>query len=463
MFDVPVLVRRSTPLVPGHRPRPASLDKAHKPWPTPGNLAPDGLYLVTTTWRDVVDAAISVGRDPTAWLAAVPALAWSELVARRSPLIAYLGRAATGTASGYGLRVEPNVVYRQGTESSARSAFGYRIGMTMAEWACRGLMGLGPTTHAEAVTPTGAGPNWSTTTGLPDLVGYHPARPNTWLVEAKGQRKLTRRTLIKGAQQLSVPGLLDGHHMRVLCGTSLEHRLSMTIDVEEIEPDALSIVREAAGDPETDDDALLALARSRMLLYLCLSAVPASERRIVPVGAGVTDRAGRAPGGALTLLEHDASTVPERAAARRRAHYTARPGTERYDMLTGQVPGTDLIIGMSRRLFAACRNLSTMEQSIVTRVDRLRPAPNPDELAGLPDTDYESVNEERVQMYHQYQRQEEPTAADLIRTAFISGAQQTWETLLDQATPTRFTAPTGFLEAATTDTYLALNVQTVTR
>jgi hypothetical protein len=49
------------------------------------------------------------------------------------------------------------VVYTDGTESTAGAAFGYRIGMTMAEWACGGLMSLGPTTHAEAQTPLGAG------------------------------------------------------------------------------------------------------------------------------------------------------------------------------------------------------------------------------------------------------------------------------------------------------------------
>ena len=81
--------------------------------------------------------------------------------------------------------------------------------MTMAEWACRGLMGLGPTTHAEAITPADAGPAWSSTKSLPDLVGDHPANPTTCLVEAKGHRKLMRPKLVKGAQQLSNAECLD--------------------------------------------------------------------------------------------------------------------------------------------------------------------------------------------------------------------------------------------------------------
>ncbi|MFH9863631.1 hypothetical protein [Streptomyces sp. NPDC017202] len=42
---------------------------------------------------------------------------------------------------------------RQGTEASAFGAFGYRLGMTMAEWACRSLMGLGGTWHIENSRP----------------------------------------------------------------------------------------------------------------------------------------------------------------------------------------------------------------------------------------------------------------------------------------------------------------------
>jgi hypothetical protein len=73
------------------------------------------------------------------------------------------------------------------------------------------------------------------------------------------------------------------------------------------------------------------------------------------------------------------------------------------------------------------------------------------------------VNEERRQMYREQERRHTRTTADRTRGAFVSGQQQTWETLLGQITPTRFTRPDGFLEAATTDTYLALQIQTATQ
>lgn len=461
-FDVPVLVRRSSPLVPGRRPNPSTLDRARQPWPAPSAIPPDGLYRVSTTWRDVIDAAISVGRDPTAWLSAVPALAWSELIARRSPLAAYLGRRPTLGTGGARLSVEPNVVYRQGTERSARAAFGYRIGMTMAEWACRGLMGLGPTTHAEAVTPPGAGPAWATSKSLPDLIGLHPATPSTWMVEAKGRRKLMRAQLLKGARQLSTPRLLDGAHMRILAGASLEPRLFMTIDVEHV-PGAAPITPLSVADPEDSDDALLALTRSRMLLFLCLSAIPATQRRVVPVGAASAERVGRAEGGTVALLEHDPTTRVERAAARNVDRYRQRPAGQRHDMLTGQVPGTDLIIGMSRRLFAACRGLATVEQRVASTVDRERPAPDHDETEDMTEEQYEIVNAERRNLYRQVVHVLTPDAASRTRAGFSRGQQQSWDELIGERTRSRLTAPAGFLEAATADTYLALDVRTAVR
>lgn len=230
-FDVPVFVRHSSPLNPGRRPRPTRVDRVSSPWPRPGVVPQSGEYRVTTTWREVLDAAISVGRDPTAWLASVHALAWSEITARRSPLMAYLGRKRLPMAShgGSGYAVEPNVVYRNGTEQTAQAAFGYRIGMTMAEWACRGLMGLGPTTHAESLYPPEAGTAWSVSSGLPDLTGTHANPPHRWLIEAKGGRRLGRQALVKGAQQLSAEGLVAGPHLRVLVGASLEPRLFVTL------------------------------------------------------------------------------------------------------------------------------------------------------------------------------------------------------------------------------------------
>jgi len=48
----------------------------------------DGWYLPTTTWREILNAAISVGRDFTPWLDK-PVYAVREIAARVSPLDSY--------------------------------------------------------------------------------------------------------------------------------------------------------------------------------------------------------------------------------------------------------------------------------------------------------------------------------------------------------------------------------------
>jgi hypothetical protein len=365
-FDVPILVRHSSPLRAERRPHRNRIDSAWSPWPTVGEVPATGDYLVITTWREVIDAAMTVGRDAFAWLAVVPSLASAEIIARRSPLAAYLYRVSHQSlpfrSAGYHL--EPNVVYQERTEKTARVLFAYRIGMTMAEWACRKLMGLGPTIHAEAVPELqGRGPAWSQQNGQPDLVGYHWQSPETWLIEAKAARRLGKPELSKGASQLCTAGLMVGPHMRVLCGTSIEHRIFVTVDVEMAAGDGEN---DASGDSwrlnaDEDDDTLLALARSRMLNFYALEALPRESLSIRPVRPAVA--APQSPQDrAINLvvpLERDESTRIERLIAQGEAAYARRPPWSRFDMLIGQVPGTDLVMGMSRRLFAACRSLAT--------------------------------------------------------------------------------------------------------
>ncbi len=91
--------------------------------------------------------------------------------------------------------------------------FAYRLGMTMAEWACRGLMGLDPTVHAEDV-PSLPEPGlpWSPKDGQPDLVGFHRKSARTWLIEAKAARRLGKPELAKDVIQLCQPGGGLGEH-----------------------------------------------------------------------------------------------------------------------------------------------------------------------------------------------------------------------------------------------------------
>src|SRR5689334_14919356 len=97
-IDIPVFVRHSSPLRAGRRPKPQRISSASGSWPAIRDVPPEGAYLVTTTWRDIIDAAATVGRDPLPWLGAMPALAWSEIIARCSPLMAYLRRSPNANA-----------------------------------------------------------------------------------------------------------------------------------------------------------------------------------------------------------------------------------------------------------------------------------------------------------------------------------------------------------------------------
>ncbi|MCS7484783.1 hypothetical protein ACFFQW_05750 [Umezawaea endophytica] len=445
-FDVPVFVRRSTPLTPDVRPKPALVSGVVTPWPRAGEVPPSGAYRVGTTWRDVIDAAISVGRDRTAWLTATPSLAWAEILARRSPLSAYLVRTRhRSSTGGTGFTLAPNVVYTDGTEATAKAAFGYRAGVTMAEWACRGLMGLGATVHAEAHAPTGAGREWSATGGLPDLVGYHPSTGLPWLVEAKASNRLGKQVLAKGAQQLRRPGLMDGPHVKVLCGTSLADRVFVTLDVEE-----------GTGTPPSasEDARLLTLALSRMPLYLALVAMPRRSWSVLPVGAGVTERGTRRGGiGLVTLLEEDRSTMDERETARREDGRRDR----RLDMLTGQVPGTDLVVGLSRRLFGACAALARVEVAVAAEVDHELPRPR----SGDGDGEAERNGRDRWLIQRQVERGHWSDAVGRTRDGFDEGAGRSWEDLLQSPVTFSPDPRPGFLEAATEDTYLAVDATAV--
>lgn len=467
-FDVPVFVRHSSPLEPESRPRRSRVDRAWQPWPGTRRAPRTGDYLVSTTWREVLDAALTVGRDPLPWLTAMPTLAFAEIIARRAPLAAYLHRTASVLAGGTGYQLEPNVVYQEGTEKTARAMFGYRIGMTMAEWASRGLMGLGPTVHAEATTPPGYGPVWSPANSQPDLVGYHWLFPETWLIEAKGNRRLGKTHLRKGASQLSVPDLMKGPHMRVLCGTSIEHRVFMTIDIEAIGDDTQAKDERRSDtrgrpSPDEDDEELVVQASSRMLYYYAMQGLPRSALTVRPVGLAVADmRQQRTQATDLVFpLEGDASTLQERAFAQNSAAYARRPLSSRLDMLAASVPGTDLIIGMSRRLFAACRSLDE-EHAAIHRVlgtysDAIAVGPPPELLD-------EDAYEEQIQARRARFAEQEDASRDRIRAvtrqAYEDGQESEWDQLIEVQPPV-VTNSSGLLESATADTYIAIDSRTL--
>jgi len=413
---------------------------------------------------------MTVGRDHLAWLAAVPGLASAEIIARRSPLAAYLYRTRNGHlplgATGY--RLEPNVVYQEGTEKTARAMFAYRVGMTMAEWACRSLMGLGPTIHAEAVPYSqlpGPGPGWSQQHGQPDLVGFHWRSPRTWLVEAKAARRLGKPELSKGVSQLSAIGMMNGPHMRVLCGTSIEHRVFMTIDIEAAGSIAESgMVQDGQRQgPDEDDAELIALARSRMLNFYLLQALPRESLSVRPIGptvAAAQYHQGRATE-VVIPLETDESTRIEREQLRLNpAIYSLRSPSSRFDLLTGPVPGTDIVLGMSRRLFAACRSLAAEQAQLLLAAQ-----------AGLPDlpvtehTDEEAI-EYQIRERRAFFAEQEATAdiplRETTRQAYEIGRESSWQQLIDVQPQLVAEPPANLLESATPDTYLAIDASTIT-
>jgi hypothetical protein len=370
--------------------------------------------------------------------------------------MAYLRRSPDANAhpgsSGYLL--EPNAVYYRGAERTARAAFGYRLGMTMAEWVCRGLMGLGPTLHAETSPPAEAGPGWSPVSRLPDLVGDHWRPPTTWLVEAKGARRTGLPALAKGVLQLTGRGLMSGAHVRVLCGASLEPRLFVTVDVEVLSGRSPWTAPPEIPDPSTDDSVLVNLARSRILTYYSLRALTASELSVRPVGLAVADpESWRRRAGLVYPLEQDSSTQQERSLAQNPSAYAEqRPLPQRLDMLTGRVPGTNMIIGLSRRLFEACRNLASEEEQIAEEVE-------PEGQYGLFDLD-EELEEDTLERRFAFVEREvarRPRLREATRQGFERGRNNSWNQLLDQQPGINSGPAPGLLESATADTYLAID------
>jgi len=426
-------------------------------------MPPDGNYLVTTTWRDVLDAAVTVGRDIAPWIAAVPQLARREILARRYPLSAYLIRrqAIVPHQDGVGREVVPSAVYTHGTENSTRSAFGYHVGMTMAEWACRGLMGLGPTTHAESAIPPGALSRWKHSKSLPDLFGTHSSTSDLWLVEAKGGRVLGSHSRRKGARQLDVGSLVPGAHQKVLCGTSLQQRLFMMIDIEADGSAAENTVPPEQADDdvlEHDDDALVELARARMLTYLALVSLPPGSLRVTAVSDSLNDRLSRRSGGLVHLLGGDDATSALRRELDSEATSSDIVQQEGVDMLAARLPGTDLMIGMSRRLFGACHELAEAEATMVAEIEDapIMRVPDPAVPGDVSEQRYEkhlAERHERVRGYRDRRRNDFRQAA---RRGFTAGETSPWERFIEITPELTSPAEDGFLEAATRDTYLAV-------
>ncbi|MFF7152980.1 gamma-glutamyltransferase [Streptomyces jietaisiensis] len=481
-FDIPVLFRNG----PAKKPRRQWRTAKHKAWAgSDGFPAADGWYAPTTTWREIIKAATEVGRDVTPHLQNQPRYAHGELVARVSPLYAYLGAHVVEPrhpVPGYkGRRLTWNPVYAHGTERSAKNAAGYRLGMTMTEWACRSLLGLGQTEHLElggpipALYDTFKDPKKK----LPDLWGRHDAEERYWLIEAKGG-DVGLGTLRKGWAQLAAGSKILGAyaHRTVLVGASVRpgDDLFLTIDHDlhpgqpPLSPDGSGIDEEAAGAGNLEDrlgdsdDALIGAARAQMLAYLALRSAPASQLRTVPVPADRTSRRRRT--GLTTPLEHDGLTLAMRADARGAAlqaeQHTLRAGIRSMgldDFLTCRIPGTEVHLGMSRKLFAACERLHEEDLAIARRTPGLRAE---DEPSGDQELSDEAQEEQRLtqrRIFREQQEEARPRLRLLLRDAYERGETSDWSSLLrrSQEPALDLEGDESLLEAATPETYLAVS------
>jgi hypothetical protein len=449
------------------------------PWPFIGGVpSSEGWYLVTTTWREIIKHATEVGRDLTPWLSRFPQLAGQELLARVAPLQAYLsvleGQPQPHRHSA-GRRLVASVVHSHGAERSARGAFAYRLGMTMAQWACCGLMGLGRTTHVENGGPPGVPGFSDPAEARPDLWGKHLADGSPWwLIEAKAANKIGLVHLRKGAAQLSAGSHLMGHrpHRLLLCGTSLHDQVFMTIDDLPVSARPSSDadrtpLAPADGGPDaedhlnSDDDVLLATARAQMLVYLSLRYTSRSALRLVPVSAR-RDAGLRVSTGSVIPLEADTATteVRQRLHAQSPTEYQLlrdRPGVT--DFVSCSIPGTGLHLGMTRHLYAACEQLFYEQARIADEIGDLAPGLvlRPGDLPGIGSAeDFEEVLGEQRSRYQEREYADYHQIRGAVRRAYHQASSMDWRQLLDGAQPRPVFDSEGLLEGATSQTYIAL-------
>jgi hypothetical protein len=116
-------------------------------------------------------------------------------------------------------------------------------------------------------------------------------------------------------------------------------------------------------------------------------------------------------------------------------------------MLTGRVPGTNMIIGLSRRLFEACRNLATEEEQIAEVAE-------PGVRSGLFDLDEEVEKYvlERRAAFVESEAAQRPLLREATRQGFERGRNDSWYQLLDQQPGINSSTEPGLLASATADT-----------
>ncbi|MGW6395485.1 gamma-glutamyltransferase [Streptomyces sp. NPDC055103] len=354
--------------------------------------------------------------------------------------------------------------------------------MTMAEWACRSLLGLGQTEHLELGGPI---PALSATfkdpkKKLPDLWGRHEAEKVYWLIEAKGGI-CDVGTLRGGWAQLESGSEVLGSyaHRSVLVGAAVRPGDDLFLTIDHALHPGQPPLPPAGSDPDgkeatgegnledhlgDNDDALIGAARAQMLVYQALRSAPASQLRTVPVPA---DRASRhRRHGLTTPLEDDDRTRAMRADLRGAALHLNPDLTRSQirswgmdDFLTCRIPGTEVHLGMSRKLFAVCARLHEEDLAIARRTPGLRAE---DQLVVDERGSEEAQEEQRLKqrrIFHEQQEEARPRLRSLLREAYERGETSDWRDLLRRPEEPELdlASDEGLLEAATPETYLAVS------
>ncbi|MEV4830538.1 hypothetical protein AB0K25_19720 [Micromonospora sp. NPDC049257] len=181
----------------------------------------------------------------------------------------------------------------------------------------------------------------------------------------------------------------------------------------------------------------------------------------------------------MTLIESDQSSTLLRSRLvdlrQRSAELAAQVGV---DMLTAELPGAGISVGMSRRLYAACQSLIDTEAALAERADSEAEQEYEDSMARrLADdassagiatarpsaspprwerTEPEVQNWWRLSSYRRLTQQHRQDLLAAARVGFEEGSDTDWRSLVDREPPVRLGRPQQ-LESATADTYLAID------
>ncbi|MFJ4468551.1 hypothetical protein ACIP2X_13855 [Streptomyces sp. NPDC089424] len=129
------------------------------------------------------------------------------------------------------------------------------------------------------------------------------------------------------------------------------------------------------------------------------------------------------------------------------------------DFLTCRIPGTEVHLSMSRRLFASCERLHQGDLLIARRTSGLRAKEQQPDTEHISEADQEDQRLTRRRILHEQQEEACPRLRPLLRDAYEQGSTSEWSDLLHrhQEPQLELRGDDDLLEAATPETYLAVS------